>query len=128
MLETWSAIGLLFVGVVNLTILLVANFWPDLLIRKSAQRRPADRAPIDRRWLDHERLDNLVRSGNKIQAIKLYRDETGANLVEAREAVEGRAREIGVVPRPRAFGVSLLVFGLLGSLLLIVSSLITLIG
>ncbi len=128
MLETWRAIGLLFVGVVNLTILLVANFWPDLLIRKSAQRRPADRAPIDRRWLDHERLDNLVRSGNKIQAIKLYRDETGANLVEAREAVEGRAREIGVVPRPRAFGVSLLVFGLLGSLLLIVSSLITLIG
>ncbi len=128
MLETWRAIGLLFVGVVNLTILLVANFWPDLLIRKSAQRRPADRAPIDRRWLDHERLDDLVRSGNKIQAIKLYRDETGANLVEAREAVEGRAREIGVVPRPRAFGVSLLVFGLLGSLLLIVSSLITLIG
>ncbi len=128
MLETWSAIGLLFVGVVNLTILLVATFWPDLLIRKSAQRRPANRAPIDRRWLDHERLDDLVRSGNKIQAIKLYRDETGANLVEARDAVEGRAREIGVVPRPRAFGVSLLVFGLLGSLLLIVSSLITLIG
>ncbi len=128
MLETWRAIGLLFVGVVNLTILLVANFWPDLLIRKSAQRRPADRATIDRRWLDHGRLDDLVRSGNKIQAIKLYRDETGANLVEAREAVEGRAREIGVVPRPRAFGVSLLVFGLLGSLLLIVSSLITLIG
>ncbi|MDP9370039.1 MAG: ribosomal protein L7/L12 [Chloroflexota bacterium] len=128
MLETWSAIGLLFVGVVNLTILLVANFWPDLLIRKSAQRRPADRAPIDRRWLDHERLDDLVRSGNKIQAIKLYRDETGANLVEARDAVEGRAREIGIVPRPRAFGVSLLVFGLLGSLLLIVGSLITLIG
>ncbi len=127
MSENLSAIGLLFVGLVNITTLLIITFWPDLLLRKSARRRPEDRTP-NVRWPDHNRLDDLVRAGAKIQAIKLYREETGANLVEARDAVEERAREIGVVPRPRPYGLSLLVFGLLGSVILIVSSLITLIG
>ncbi len=128
MSETLGAIGLLFVGLVNLAILLVANLWPGLLTRKRPHRNPTDRAPVDVRPLDRERFDDLVRSGEKIQAIKLYRDVTGASLPQARDAVEGRAREIGVVPRPRAFGISLLLFGAIGSVLLIVGSLLVLIG
>ncbi len=128
MSETLGAIGLLFVGVVNLTILLVANFWPGLLTHKPVHRNPTDRVSIDLHPSDQERIDDLVRAGAKIQAIKLYRDKTGTNLVEARDAVEGRVREIGVAPRPRAFGVSLLLFGAVGSVLLIVGSLLVLIG
>ncbi len=128
MSETLGAIGLLFVGVVNLTTLLVANFWPGLLTRKPVHRNPTNRASIDLHPLEQERIDDLVRMGAKIQAIKLYRDKTGTNLVEARDAVEGRIREFGVAPRPRAVGVSLLLFGAVGSVLLIVGSLFVLIG
>ncbi|MCX5187700.1 ribosomal protein L7/L12 [Streptomyces sp. NBC_00268] len=35
-----------------------------------------------------DQVSALVRQGKKIQAIKLYRDITGADLVEAKNAVE----------------------------------------
>lgn len=35
-------------------------------------------------------VDELVRSGKKVEAIKRYRQLTGAGLVEAKEAVERR--------------------------------------
>ena len=34
-------------------------------------------------------LENLVRDGEKIEAIKLYRTQTGVGLKEAKEYVEG---------------------------------------
>ena len=52
MLETWSGVGLQFIGVANLMILLVANLRPDLLTRKSPRRDLTHRAPIDVRGLD----------------------------------------------------------------------------
>jgi len=36
----------------------------------------------------HNRVLSLVQEGRKIDAIKLYREETGAGLAEAKEAVE----------------------------------------
>jgi ribosomal protein L7/L12 len=36
----------------------------------------------------HDQVAALVRRGKNIQAIKLYRDITGADLVEAKNAVE----------------------------------------
>ena len=39
-------------------------------------------------------LDALIRSGQKIQAIKLMRDRTGLGLKEAKEAVEARERQL----------------------------------
>jgi hypothetical protein len=50
----------------------------------------AERAPIMAdvaRWLDQ---------GRKIQAIKAYREATGAGLAEAKKAVEEMARQRGV--------------------------------
>lgn len=41
---------------------------------------------------DRERIMVLLRGGRKIQAIKLYRDATGAGLREAKEAVEHMER------------------------------------
>ncbi|MFJ6749713.1 MULTISPECIES: ribosomal protein L7/L12 [unclassified Streptomyces] len=37
-------------------------------------------------------VDELLRGDKKIQAIKVYREITGADLVEAKEAVERRMR------------------------------------
>jgi ribosomal protein L7/L12 len=35
-----------------------------------------------------EEVDTYLRAGKKLQAIKAYRDRTGAGLAEAKEAVE----------------------------------------
>jgi ribosomal protein L7/L12 len=41
------------------------------------------------------RLD-LLRTGQNIRAIKLYRDKTGSGLAEAKNAVEGLAGKNGI--------------------------------
>jgi hypothetical protein len=40
---------------------------------------------------EFQRVDMLLNQGNKIKAIKLYREITGVGLAEAKEAVERRA-------------------------------------
>lgn len=40
-------------------------------------------------------LDQLIRSNQKIQAIKRYREQTGLGLKESKDAVEARAAAIG---------------------------------
>jgi len=42
-----------------------------------------------------ERIDEFLRSGQKIEAIKEYRALHGAELKAAKDAVEARARELG---------------------------------
>ena len=44
-------------------------------------------------------LLSLLRRGEKIQAIKLYREKTGAGLKEAKDAVEALARRHGLTPK-----------------------------
>lgn len=45
---------------------------------------------------DFAEIDELLRRGKKIQAIKLYRDQDpAASLVEAKDAVEARDRRPG---------------------------------
>lgn len=39
--------------------------------------------------LDLQKVTELLRAGNKIAAIKLYKDSTGSSLKEAKLAVEG---------------------------------------
>ncbi len=41
----------------------------------------------------------MLRRNEKIEAIKLYRDRTGAGLREAKQAVEEVARRNGIVPQ-----------------------------
>ncbi|QDT48446.1 hypothetical protein Pan258_24880 [Symmachiella dynata] len=47
-----------------------------------------------------DRVHQLVAEGNKIEAIKLYREQTGCGLVEAKNAVEALLR--GETPPPVA--------------------------
>lgn len=54
-------------------------------------------------------LLNLLSAGNKIGAVKLYRDRTGSGLKEAKEAVEALATRHGLAPKgPGCLGVLLL--------------------
>ena len=46
------------------------------------------------RWMDE--IDELLRAEKKINAIKLWRAETGLGLKEAKEAVERHAEELGL--------------------------------
>lgn len=45
---------------------------------------------------DAGRLLDMLRSGQKIQAIKLYREKTGCSLKEAKETVEALADQHGI--------------------------------
>ena len=40
-------------------------------------------------------VDDLLRGGQKIQAIKYYRELHGVDLKTAKDAVEARGRELG---------------------------------
>jgi hypothetical protein len=42
-----------------------------------------------------ERIDELIRAGQKIEAIKVYRVLHRVDLKDAKDAVEARARELG---------------------------------
>jgi hypothetical protein len=48
---------------------------------------------------DNELLD-LLRRGDKIEAIKRYRERTGAGLKEAKDAVEALGARHGIQPQP----------------------------
>lgn len=49
----------------------------------------------------------LLRAGKKIDAIKLYREQTGSGLAEAKQAVEQLGREHGIESRSGCAGVLL---------------------
>src|SRR5262245_43676337 len=60
--------------------------------------------------VDADRWD-LLKKGEKIEAIKLYRERTGAGLAEAKRAVEAIGRQHGI-PMPGAGCASLVLVGL----------------
>ena len=49
-------------------------------------------------------IAELLRQGQKIEAIKCYREATGVGLREAKDAVEARAAELGIVASPMGRG------------------------
>ncbi|GID29974.1 ribosomal protein L7/L12 [Paractinoplanes brasiliensis] len=60
----------------------------DMVMKHLGIEEPVDAA-------DPEVLSHLMK-GEKIHAIKIYRERTGAGLAEAKEAVERLARERGL--------------------------------
>jgi ribosomal protein L7/L12 len=60
------------------------------------------------------RLVELVRTGRKIEAIKEFRQRTGAGLKEAKEAVEALAARHGIVPTSGGCAGMILVLALSG--------------
>lgn len=67
-----------------------------------------------------EELLPLIRESRKLQAIKVYRDRTGAGLKEAKDAVEALAAREGI-PEPRSGCFALLILAALGIATLLAS-------
>ncbi len=64
----------------------IAGFWigRSTVVAKTPPPAPVPPPPADK--LEEIRL--VLAGGEKIQAIKMYREQTGAGLKEAKEAVE----------------------------------------
>ena len=59
----------------------------------------------------------LIQDGQKMEAIKFYREQTGCGLKHAKDAVDAVGREHGVVPKAAGcFGMILLCLALSGAL------------
>ncbi|MGY4101300.1 hypothetical protein ACW2Q0_17360 [Nocardia sp. R16R-3T] len=43
----------------------------------------------------YDEIDELIRQGNKIHAIKVYRSHTSSSLRQAKDAIEARERQLG---------------------------------
>jgi hypothetical protein len=52
---------------------------------------PQDHIPLDNTVLEADPILELVRQGRKIQAIKAYRERTGAGLRQAKDAIDAMA-------------------------------------
>ena len=61
---------------------------------------------------------SLVRSGRKIEAIKLHREKTGAGLADAKAAVDALERDLGMPSKKSGCATALLGILLIGSVLL----------
>ncbi|QIS02401.1 hypothetical protein F5X71_08755 [Nocardia brasiliensis] len=65
---------------------------PDLITAKPIPAMPVASVPGSFSWAE---IDDLLALGKKIQAIKRFRELTGAGLKEAKDAVDQRERERG---------------------------------
>jgi hypothetical protein len=74
-------------------------------------------APVDRDFEDE--IISILGQGRKIEAIKLYREQTGAGLKASKEAVEALAERHGIITSQGGgcFGVVLVSLGFLTGVL-----------
>jgi ribosomal protein L7/L12 len=69
-----------------------------LVMSRQGERATSSRPQSDSEPATAERIDALLRSGRKIDAIKAYRKLHGVDLKAAKDAVDARARELGRLP------------------------------
>jgi ribosomal protein L7/L12 len=69
-----------------------------LVMSRRGERAASSRLQADNEPATAERIDALLRSGRKIDAIKAYRKLHGVDLKAAKDAVDARARELGRLP------------------------------
>jgi ribosomal protein L7/L12 len=65
------------------------------LVSRRGERAASSRPRADNVPPSADRIDALLRSGRKIEAIKEYRALHGVGLKAAKDAVDARARELG---------------------------------
>ncbi len=84
--------GLLVMGVVIMVVVVWAQ---NRQIGEEIDRNPTSPRPVGLERAPaalEEQVSSLARAGNKIEAIKRYREATGVGLKEAKDAVEALAR------------------------------------
>ena len=77
-----------------LLVLLIVKYKPEILYKPREPTDEARIAELDARLKRKVVVRELLNAGNKIQAIKVYREDTGASLKEAKDAVESMQREM----------------------------------
>jgi hypothetical protein len=117
-------VGALLV-IANAIALIALPLRPRLLWKPIAPLQDR-RADLDARLQREDEVERLLRQGKKIQAIRVYRQDTGATLSEAKGAVEARATELGIEVRSQPVGTRLVVLGFAGLAFLLVISLLLL--
>ncbi|MGI5468993.1 ribosomal protein L7/L12 [Streptomyces sp. CA-132043] len=84
-----------------LALLLLVNSFSDMRAKRLERRLRETEHRLDLLLAHHgivddrpelAEIDDLIRRDRKVEAIKRYRQLTGAGLVEAKEAVEARIR------------------------------------
>ncbi len=114
--------------IANAIALIALPLRPQLLWKPIAPPPLDHRAELDARLQRADEVERLLRLGNKIQAIWVYREDTGATLNEAKGAIDARAAELGIEFGPQPGGRMLVVLGIAGLVFLLVISLLTLLG
>lgn len=102
--ELPSLMSAILVGVAWFVVLMLLIFLPYFIGMEKKLRRIEARLELMTLKIDAttrhlglapaeaylQRIDSLLEQGKKLEAIKVYRDNTGAGLAEAKEAVERR--------------------------------------
>jgi ribosomal protein L7/L12 len=65
------------------------------LVSRRGERPDSKESRPTRTPLPPPEIDNLLRAGQKIEAIKRYRALHGVDLKTAKDAIDARAREMG---------------------------------
>jgi ribosomal protein L7/L12 len=65
------------------------------LVSRMGERSGSTRTSSSNAPPSPERIDELLRAGRKIDAIKAYRTLHGVDLKAAKDAIDSRARELG---------------------------------
>ena len=86
-------VGLILV-VINVVLLYAKRYNPGLLYKQVPPPDPARLAELDARLRRRDAVESALHRGNRIQAIKIYRDDTGAALGEAKAAVEALEEQL----------------------------------
>ena len=76
------------------TLVFLAGFGFGRLSARRGSLSPA-RAPAPPSPMDDAAIDAEIRAGRKIEAIRLYRQRSGADLITAKLAVEQRGKQLG---------------------------------
>lgn len=86
--EGWAqvAVGGCFIALYGL--LWFAQRRPEVFLRRLPPPGPARLAKLDGRLVRREVIEGYLQRGERIQAIRVYREDTGADLAEAKGAVE----------------------------------------
>ncbi|GGM32876.1 hypothetical protein ACFQBY_07930 [Promicromonospora citrea] len=93
--------------VLTIIVLLVVSLWFTVTGHRTAQRSETDR--LERKLdavMEHlgvaepwpagiEEVDRLILEGKRVEAVKRYRELTGDGLLDAKNAVDRRARGLG---------------------------------
>ncbi len=61
-----------------------------------------------------DRILDAIQQGNKLEAVKLYRESSGLNLMESKKFIEGLMKELGIEDRPGC-GAAVLLLVVLGA-------------